>query len=186
MVKHSGIPSDAPLVLDSPKKTDTDDSAWDVAVARCLPTQPVCMLVRFYICFVAAASHTKYLAPSSDFYFAPNPINCLYQFEERETTIWRVAQKTALARSKLLQRESLLALQIPAINSTAGVQHGVAAPPLLYSRRATGGVICNFHVSRRLSPQFIQTFTRINLPGIGRQDCACQRRGFSKSACFRP
>lgn len=116
------------------------------------------MLVRFNICFVAAAcklkvfhntktacirtlaamisAHTKYLAPSSGFYFAPNPIDCLYGWVERETTIWRVAQKTALARGKL-QRKSLLALQIPAINSTAGVQHGVAAPPLLYSRRAT-------------------------------------------------
>lgn len=76
------------------------------------------------------------------------------------------------------------ALQIPAVNSTTGVQHGVAAPPLLYSRRATGGIICNFHVSRRLSPHFNQTFIQINLPGIGRQDCACQRGGFSNQPVY--
>lgn len=69
MVKHSGIPSQAPLVPNSPKKTDTDDSlcprqAWDVAAARCLRKltarlSPCSRLVRFYICFVAAACKLK-------------------------------------------------------------------------------------------------------------------------------
>lgn len=35
MVKHSGIPGDAPLVLNSPKKTDTDDSKHGMGCGRC-------------------------------------------------------------------------------------------------------------------------------------------------------
>ncbi|PTB38430.1 hypothetical protein M441DRAFT_251884 [Trichoderma asperellum CBS 433.97] len=61
-------PSEAPLVLNSPKKTDTYDSACicgkHVAAVRCLRKltarlSPCPCLVRYHICFVAAACKLK-------------------------------------------------------------------------------------------------------------------------------
>ncbi|KAL6886901.1 hypothetical protein GGI43DRAFT_272641 [Trichoderma evansii] len=136
MVKHSGIPSEAPLLLNSPKKTDTYDACpYCMASMWPLPDglrkltarlSPCSCLVRFYICFVAAASlvsaHTKCLAPSSGSHLAPSPAVYLYCTCE-ERGIWQstegVAQKTTLAQEtrrpgKELLRESQLSNTIGA------------------------------------------------------------------------
>ncbi|KAL7918351.1 hypothetical protein ACQKWADRAFT_316623 [Trichoderma austrokoningii] len=75
MVRHSGIPGEAPLLLDSPKKTDSD--AYDAPVMWPLPdayasSQPVMVAVLPMILRLRQISIGQISAPD-DSYKIPDP-----------------------------------------------------------------------------------------------------------------